>query len=476
MREYKGFEAIIGIEVHAELLSATKIFCSCKNEFAAAPNTNICPVCMGHPGTLPRLNRRAAELAVRAGLALDCEISHTVFADRKNYFYPDLPKAYQISQFECPIAQNGFVKISESANKRIGIKEIHFEEDAGKLIHENGQTLIDYNRCGVPLIEIVSHPDMRSADEAIEYVKNLRLALLYAGVCDCKMQEGSLRCDVNLSVRKIGETALGTRAELKNLNSFTFMKNAIEYEFKRQVDAILSGETLVAQTRRYSESDKKTYAMRPKEAPAHYRFFTEPDIPAFSVSHADIEKQKELLGVRPSELLLKYEALGLSKDECNTIIDNPSICKYFEKLIPFCNNPRSAASFLLGHVVKKCVCDGVFGCGIDPRRFACAVNMFDDKKISSSTAKNLLSRLIDSDFDPEKAANDEELFQISDESVLYPLVKEAYEASADAVLKYKNGKANALQSIVGKVMGKTAGKADPEVATKILLLMIEKDQ
>ena len=475
MREYKGYEAIIGIEVHAELLTATKIFCSCKNEFSKAPNTNICPVCMGHPGTLPRLNQHAVELAVRAGLALDCKISSTVFADRKNYFYPDLPKAYQISQFEDPIAKDGFVELFESANKRVGIKEIHFEEDAGKLIHVGGQTLIDYNRCGVPLVEIVSAPDMRSAEEAIEYVKNLRLALLYAGVCDCKMQEGSLRCDVNLSVRPVGESTLGTRAELKNLNSFTFMKNAVEYEFKRQVDAILSGETLVAQTRRYNESDKKTYFMRQKETPAHYRFFTEPDIPAFSLTHEDIEKQKAQLGARPAKLLEKYKSLGLSKDERGTIIDDRGLCGYFEKLIPFTQNPRSATSFLLSFVAKKCTENSVFRCDIEPLRFAWVTNAFDEKKISSSTAKNLLSRLLEKDFDPEKAAYDENLFQISDENVLYPLVKEAFESSFDAVMKYKNGKANALQSIVGKVMGKTSGKADPEAVTKILLLMIKKD-
>jgi len=477
MREYKGFEAVIGIEVHAELKTASKIFCSCKNEFSKLPNTNICPICMGHPGTLPSLNKEAVLLAVRSGLALGCEISKNVFAERKNYFYPDLPKAYQISQFESPICQNGYIELTRSAQKRVRIKEIHFEEDAGKLIHEGKKTLIDYNRCGVPLIEIVSEPDMRSADEAIEYVKNLRLELLYAGVCDCKMQEGSLRCDVNLSVRKVGEKALGVRAELKNLNSFTFMKNAIEYEFGRQADAILAGEVLTPQTRRYSESDKKTYPMRPKETLAHYRFFTEPDIPCFCVNDDDINAQKAFLTKRPHELIKKYEALGVSSDDARFIVEDPDICGYFEKLIQNnAQNARTCASLLLGSVVKKCTKDDRFECDVKPCRFVSVANMFDHKKISSSTAKNLLSRLFEKDFDPEKTANEEGLFQISDESVLYPLVKEAYEASADAVIKYKNGKANALQSIVGKVMGKTAGKADPEAVTRILLLMIEKDQ
>lgn len=470
MMNYKGFEAVIGIEVHAELKTATKIFCACKNEFGAPPNTNVCPVCLGHPGTLPVLNREAVKLAIRAGLALDCQVRDRFFADRKNYFYPDLPKAYQISQFEAPICYDGHVEIT--GGKRIRIKEMHFEEDAGKLIHKDGATLIDYNRCGVPLIEIVSEPDMRSAEEAVEYVKRLRLALLYAGVCDCKMQEGSLRCDVNLSVRKIGDSRLGVRSELKNLNSFTFIKNAVEYEFVRQVEAILSGEALSVETRRYDESTKKTFSMRPKESIAHYRYFTEPDILPILVNNSDIEDQKQMLGLRPSELIHKYPALGITYDDAFAIIDDRNIALYFEDLIPLSDNPKSSASFLLGHVAKKCTEGGIFNCPIKPFRFASVVNMFESKKISSTTAKNLLSRLLNGDFDPEEVARAEDLFQISDENVLYPLVKEAFESSLDAVRKYQNGKANALQSIVGKVMGKTRGKADPEAVTKLLFDLI----
>ncbi len=467
------YEAVIGLEIHAELKTNTKIYCSCKNSFGAEPNTQVCPVCMGLPGSLPVLNKKVIDLAIKAGLSLSCDIAKESTQDRKNYFYPDLPKAYQISQSDTPLCSKGYIKIND---KKINIERIHIEEDAGKLIHSENSTTIDFNRCGVPLIEIVTKPDIRSAKEAVAFLEALKEILEYSDVSDCKMQEGSLRCDVNLSVRPVGESTLGTRAELKNLNSFTFMKNAVEYEFKRQVDAILSGDTLVAQTRRYNESDKKTYFMRQKETPAHYRFFTEPDIPAFSVTPSDIEKQKALLGARPAKLLEKYKSLGLSKDECATILDDPDLCDYFERLIPFTKNPRSASSFLLGHVAKKCTIDGVFRCDIKAQSFACVVNMFDDRKISSTTAKNLLSRLLEKDFDPEKAANEEGLFQISDERVLYPLVKEAFESSFDAVMKYKNGKVNALQSIVGKVMGKTSGKADPEAVTRILLLMIEKDQ
>lgn len=475
MLEYKGFEAIIGIEVHAELKTATKIFCACKNEFSKEPNTNVCPVCMGHPGTLPNLNQKAIELAVRAGLALGCQIGKNVYAERKNYFYPDLPKAYQISQFESPICQNGYVELTKSAQKRVNIKEIHFEEDAGKLIHQKDHSLIDYNRCGVPLIEIVSEPDMRSADEAIEYVKNLRLCLMYADVCDCKMQEGSLRCDVNLSVRRIGEKTLGTRAELKNLNSFAFMKSAIEYEFRHQVDAILAGEVLCQQTKRFSEADKKTYPMRPKETLAHYRFFTEPDILCFVIKDSDIEKQRAFLKIRPLDLLKKYEKLGVLDDDARLIVDLPEICRYFEELLAFSDHARTCASFLVGHLLKTCIKNDQTIHLVTPKSFASVIDMFESKKISSTVAKNLLTRLLTCDFDPEIVAKQEDLFQISDENVLLPLVKDAYESSSDAVLKYKNGKKNALQSVVGKVMAKTAGKADPEVVTKLLLSMVEND-
>ena len=312
MTYYKGYEMVIGLEVHVELKTATKIFCSCPTTFGAAPNTQCCPVCMGFPGTLPVLNKKVVEYAVKAGLATNCKIANYSKEDRKNYFYPDLPKAYQISQYDLPLCEHGWLDIeTEAGSKRIGITRIHIEEDAGKLVHDDVHgTMIDCNRCGVPLIEIVSEPDIRSAEEAKAYLQKLRAIILYTGISDCKMEEGSLRCDVNLSVRKVGAEAFGTRTEMKNLNSFQFIVKAIEYEYKRQVDAIEAGETVVQETRRFDTATGKTNTMRTKEDADDYRYFPDPDLPPIEMSDERIAafaaEIPELPDARKARYIEKY--------------------------------------------------------------------------------------------------------------------------------------------------------------------------
>ena len=303
-----NYETVIGLEIHAELATKTKIYCGCKNEFGGEPNTHTCPVCTGMPGSLPVLNKAVVDYAIKAGLAMNCSITQYSKQDRKNYFYPDLPKAYQISQFDLPLCRNGYLDIeTEQGAKRIGITRIHIEEDAGKLVHHSEKgTMIDCNRCGVPLIEIVSEPDIRSAEEAKAYVQKLRTVLLYAGVSDCKMNEGSLRCDVNLSVRKIGDTKLGVRTEMKNINSFQFIGKAIDYEFLRQVDVIENGGKIVQETRRFDADDGKTYSMRTKENMGDYRYFTEPDLCPIVLTDEYIDNVRSSIPMLPDERKRMY--------------------------------------------------------------------------------------------------------------------------------------------------------------------------
>ena len=333
MTLYKGYEMVIGLEVHVELKTKTKIFCNCKTDFGAEPNTHVCPVCMGMPGTLPVLNRKVVDYAIKAGLATNCTIARFSKQDRKNYFYPDLPKAYQISQYDLPLCEHGHVDIeTENGAKRIGITRIHIEEDAGKLVHDDKLgTLIDCNRCGVPLIEIVSEPDIRSAEEADAYLRKLRAAILYTGVSDCKMNEGSLRCDVNLSVRKPGEP-FGTRTEMKNLNSFQFIAKAIDYEYHRQVDALESGEGVVQETRRFDANSGKTYSMRKKEDANDYRYFPDPDLPPIVITEEKLAALKAEIPMLPDERKAIYtEKFGLTAYDSEVITNELAVADYFEE-------------------------------------------------------------------------------------------------------------------------------------------------
>ena len=465
----RDFEAVIGLEVHVELKTKTKIFCSCSTEFGGEANTHVCPVCLGLPGTLPTLNEKAVDLAAMAGMALNCKIAGYSKFDRKNYFYPDLPKAYQISQFDLPLCTEGGIDIdTDEGKKRIGITRIHIEEDAGKLFHRDGATLIDCNRCGIPLIEIVSEPDMRSAAEAIAYLKKLRSILLFAGISDCKMNEGSLRCDVNLSVRRPGEP-LGTRCELKNLNSFKFIEKAIEYEKKRQIEAILAGEEIVQETRRFDESSGKTFSMRKKESQSDYRFFEEPDLPPICLSEKYLEKLRSALPTLPDERMARYEKeYGIPYSDGEALTLTPETANYFEECASFTKHPKSASNIILSELL------GIMEAGdtlyrIAPAHIGAVCDMTGDETINSATAKKLIRGMWECDFDPREKVLSEGLAQINDEKTVRSFVLSAISKCEKAVADYKGGKETAIRSIIGKAMGESRGQANPKVVEKVML-------
>ena len=368
----KEYEMVIGLEVHVELKTKTKIFCNCETSFGAEPNSHTCPVCMGLPGTLPVLNDKVVEYAVKAGLATNCKIANFSKQDRKNYFYPDLPKAYQISQFDLPLCEHGYLDIeTESGSKRIGITRIHIEEDAGKLVHDDIHgTMIDCNRCGVPLIEIVSEPDIRSAEEAKAYLQKLRAIILYTGISDCKMNEGSFRCDVNLSVREKGTEKFGTRTEMKNINSFQFVVKAIEYEYKRQIEAIEDGEEIVQETRKFDADTGKTYSMRGKENANDYRYFPDPDLPPIELSDEKIEKIKTTIPELPDARKKKYmEKYGISAYISEKIISDMDMADYFEKVATLAKTPKVVANLLVGEVARLNTAE-IFYCPISAANMA----------------------------------------------------------------------------------------------------------
>ena len=466
---FAEYEAVIGLEVHAELKTATKMFCSCSTSFGASPNTHCCPVCMGLPGAMPTLNRRAVELAVMAGAALNCEIATLCRTDRKQYFYPDLPKAYQISQAGSPLCRNGSLSFSApDGDRRVEIIRVHIEEDAGKLIHRDDKTLIDYNRCGVPLIEIVSAPELRSGAEAAAYLRALRSNLATCGISDCKMQEGSLRCDVNISVREKGSQALGVRTEIKNLNSFTFIEKAIEYETRRHCELIARGEAVRMETRRYDPATGKTYPMRRKETSFDYRFLTEPDLSPISLSEEEINGLRqalpELPAARCKRLMSSY---GLSEKEAEILTSDPALADYFEEGAICSSYPKQVANLLLSEILRMCEGDP-FACPIPFARLAAVADLFGEGIVNSTTAKKLLVRLCDADFDPHEAVEREGLAQLRDPKLLIRVIEEVLSANARAVADYKNGKTAALRALQGQAMSRTSGKADPVLLERLL--------
>ena len=476
MNLIKNYETVIGLEVHVELKTDTKIFCSCPTTFGAEPNTHCCPVCMGMPGTLPVLNKKVVDYAVKAGLATNCTITQKSKQDRKNYFYPDLPKAYQISQYDLPLCEHGHIDINVGGEeKRIGITRIHIEEDAGKLVHDDKYgTMIDCNRCGVLLIEIVSEPDIRGPEEAIAYLEKLRAIIMYTGVSDCKMQEGSLRCDVNLSVRKKGETKFGTRTEMKNLNSFSFISKAIEYEYKRQVEAIEAGEKIYQETRRFDANTGKTYSMRRKENANDYRYFPDPDLPFIEISDGELDAYRAEIPTLPDERKAQYmEKYGLDAYCAEMLINDISIADYFEKVAEKTTNAKIAANLLTGEVFRLLDPD-TKEILISVDSLAAIANMADDQTINSSTAKRLVKEVWHSGVDPVAFVKEQDLAQINDEDVIRQVVLEVLERNAKSVADYKNGKQAALGAIVGQVMGKTRSKANPVIANKIILEEINK--
>lgn len=466
------YEMVIGLEVHVELKTKTKIFCSCPTTFGAEPNTQCCPVCMGMPGTLPVLNRKVVEYAIKAGMATNCTIARYSKQDRKNYFYPDLPKAYQISQYDLPLCEHGHLDIETSTgSKRIGITRIHIEEDAGKLVHDDSGTFVDCNRCGVPLIEIVSEPDIRSAEEAVAYLQKLRATILYTGVSDCRMQEGSLRCDVNLSVHKPGEP-FGTRTEMKNLNSFQFIQKAIEYEYKRQVQAIENGEEIVQETRRFDEKTGKTFSMRRKEDANDYRYFPDPDLAPIEMSEQKLSELQAAIPELPDARKAKYmEQYGLTAYDAEMITGTPEMADYFEAAAAATAYPKQAANLILTEVFRLLAAEGEDAAQIpvSAAHLAALVTMTADGKINSSTEKKVLSDLWKSgDADPESYVREHGLEQISDRAVLEAMVDAVIEQNPKSVADFKKGKTNALKSLVGQIMGKTGGRANPVIVQELI--------
>ncbi|MBQ9783694.1 MAG: Asp-tRNA(Asn)/Glu-tRNA(Gln) amidotransferase subunit GatB [Clostridia bacterium] len=460
----KAYEPVIGLEVHVELATATKIFCSCPTDtFGAEPNTAVCPVCMGLPGALPVLNRRAVEYAALAGLALGCTIEPRSGQDRKNYFYPDLPKAYQISQYDRPLCHGGCLEIDTAAgHKRIGITRIHIEEDAGKLIHDSEQgTMIDYNRCGVPLIEIVSEPDIRSAEEAKAYLQKLRSVIRYTGVSDCHMNEGAFRCDVNLSVRPVGETALGTRTELKNLNSFAFVAKAIESEFRRQVDALERGEDIRQETRRFDPATGKTYPMRQKENAEDYRYFPDPDLPDVVLAPQRIDALRASLPPLPDARRARYMAdYGLSPYDAEQLTADRAMADCFEAAARLTEYPKLLANLMISELTRLSE-SPEFSCPIAPEHLAELATLSGERTVNSSTAKKLLARMWERDESPRSLVKALGWEQITDPERLRPVVRRVLDENPQSVTDYRNGKKAAAKALVGKVMSATDGKADP---------------
>ncbi|MDR6225785.1 Asp-tRNA(Asn)/Glu-tRNA(Gln) amidotransferase subunit GatB [Desmospora profundinema] len=468
------FETVIGLEVHAELSTRTKIFCGCSTEFGAPPNTHTCPVCLGHPGVLPVLNKQAVEFAIKAALALNCEIAETSKFDRKNYFYPDLPKAYQISQYDQPIGQNGWLEIEvRGERKRIGITRVHLEEDAGKLNHseQGGGSLVDYNRVGVPLIEIVSEPDMRSPEEGRAYLEKLKQILLYTGVSDVKMEEGSLRCDANISLRPAGSTTFGTKTEMKNLNSFRNVERALEFEEKRQAEVLSQGGTIVQQTMRWLENENRTKVMRSKEEAHDYRYFPEPDLVQLHIGADWRERVANSLPELPDARKARYRSdYGLSDYDASLLTATPRVAGFFEETVGAGADPKAAANWISGELLGYLNTEGkeLEETAIRSDSLAAMIRLIEEGTISNTIGKKVFKELVVKGGDPKRIVEEKGWVQISDEGKLKEIVTQVLEANPQSIADLKNGKDRALGFLVGQVMKATKGKANPQLVNQLI--------
>src|SRR5262245_9687163 len=472
-----AFEAVIGLEIHAQLLTATKIFCGCPTTFGAPPNTHVCPVCLGFPGALPMLNRSAVDYAVRTALALGCDVrERSVFA-RKNYFYPDLPKGYQISQYEQPLATGGGLEIhTNGASKYVRLTRIHMEEDAGKSLHEgfpdsDRRTYLDYNRAGVPLIEIVSEPDLRSAQEAAVFFEKLRQILVWLGVNDGNMEEGSLRCDANVSIRPIGAAALGTKAEVKNVNSFRYLEKALEYEIERQIDVVEHGGRVVQETRLFDSAQGRTFSMRSKEEAHDYRYFPEPDLPPLVV---DGERRAEVaaaLPELPEARMARFVAeYALPEYDANLLTQNRGLADYFEAAARASANPKSASNWIMGEMLRTMKERGVSieQVAITPNALAGLIQLVDRAIISNTVAKEVFAKMHETGRAADEIVQADGLVQEGNEDALVGFVREAIAANPDAVAQFRKGRNNAFGFLVGSVMKASKGKANPKVVNDLL--------
>ena len=470
----KQYETVIGLEVHVELATKTKIFCGCSTAFGGAPNTHTCPVCTGMPGSLPVLNKQVLEYAVAVGLATNCDITRYCKFDRKNYFYPDNPQNYQISQLYLPICRNGKVEIeTEKGKKYVGIHEIHMEEDAGKLVHDewNDCSLVDYNRSGVPLIEIVSEPDMRSAEEVIAYLEKLRMTIQYLGASDCKLQEGSMRADVHLSIREVGATEFGTRTEMKNLNSFKAIARAIEGERERQIDLLESGEKVIQETRRWDDNKGESYAMRSKEDAQDYRYFPDPDLVPIQIDEAFLDRIRERQPEFREEKMARYkEEFDIPEYDIDIITGSKRMADLFEATVALGAQPKKVSNWLMVETLRLLKENDMEPEDIrfSPEHLAALIAMADKKEINSSVAKEVFEEIFKNDVDPAKYVEEKGLKTVNDEGALRKTVEEVIANNPQSVQDYKNGKEKAIGFLVGQTMKAMKGKADPGMINKML--------
>lgn len=469
------YELICGIETHIELSTKTKAFCNCANSFGDTPNTHVCPVCLGHPGVLPKLNKKVLEYAILAGLATNCEIANIIGFDRKNYFYRDLPKGYQITQNHFPICKNGYIELS--SGKKIRINHIHIEEDAAKLLYDNENILIDYNRSGVPLIEVVSEPDLRTLSEIREYLEKLRHMMRYIGISDCKMQEGSMRCDVNVSVRKVGEIDLNIKTELKNINSISHIIKAVDYEFNRQVKLLKDGKEILRETRFYNENSKKTEVMRRKEDQKEYKYFKEPDIPMIKIEKSEIKRLSKTLPEMPSKKLKRYtEEYGLTEQQAHNLVKYRNIAECFEKVSKNVKNKKKVANFIINEIFES------LDTQADKQSFTLPIKeedlnklmiLVDEKRIPLSFAKEIYKTMVQKNKNLKQILNETTKKEMSKKEVEI-ICKDVIESHKKAVKDYTSGKKKAVNSLVEEVMKKTSKTLAGDEILKVLKKLIEK--
>lgn len=476
------YETVIGLEVHAELSTKTKIYCSCKNEFGGEVNSHCCPICTGLPGTLPTLNEKVVEYAARMGFALNCSINRICKQDRKNYYYPDLPKAYQISQFDVPLCEHGYLDVLvDEKEKRIGVTRIHIEEDAGKLLHDESfsGSLVDFNRCGVPLIEIVSEPDMRSSKEAKAYLDTIRSILQYLDISDCKMQEGSIRCDVNVSVRPEGSDKFGTRCEMKNVNSFSAAVRAIEYESKRQIELLEEGGTVEQETRRWDDQKGMSFTMRSKEDAQDYRYFPEPDLLTIVLEQKYLDELKASIPELPNKKLIRYmKEYSLPEFDANLLSENVEKSEFFEKCISLGKvSPKNLSNWLLGDVTRiineKNL--SLLEIPLTPQKLVDMIELIEKNTISVTAGKTVLEEIFATGKEPAEIVKEKGLAQISDTGALEGIVREVLAANEKSVADYKKGKTNAIGYLVGQCMRASKGQGNPQLLRELLMKVIDSD-
>ena len=476
----KQYETVIGLEVHVELSTKTKIFCGCSAKFGGKPNTHTCPVCTGMPGALPVLNKKVVEYALKLGAAANCQINRYNRFDRKNYFYPDNPQNYQISQLYLPICHDGCLEIETKAGKKkIRIHEMHMEEDAGKLIHDEWEdcSLVDYNRSGVPLIEIVSEPDMRTAEEVIAYLEKLKMICQYLGISDCKLQEGSMRADVNLSVREAGSQKLGTRTEMKNLNSFKAITHAIEGERARQIELLEEGKKVIQETRRWDDNKESSYPMRSKEDAKDYRYFPDPDLPPVVIHDEWLEKLKKEQPELQEEKAARYEReYGLSEYDAQILTQSRVLAEIFEETAQICGLPKKAANWMMGEVLRRMKDQNLEPEQVhfSPKHLAELILMAEKGKISNGNAKKVFREIFEHDVKPEEYVKEHNMGAVTDESSLTELVLETIRENPKSVQEYQEGKEKVLGFFVGQIMKKSRGQADPSAVNRILREQLKK--